>query len=118
MIMSRDSLPIVTLTVSSMTPMTRSNRRGAQALAFVFALAAGPSAADTPPGVEQIIPRGELAAIVDPVFVPADVAKMPDDAWVLAVEIDGDARAYDLNLLNHHEVVNDVVGGRPIAAVW
>ena len=81
-------------------------------------LTADPSGADTPPGVEQIIPRGRLEAIVDPVLVPADVANVPDDAWVLAVEIDGDARAYDLNLLNHHEVVNDVVGGRPIAAVW
>ena len=95
--------------------MTRSVLWSAPALALSFALAA---AEDTPPGVEQIIPRGRLAAVVDPVLVPADAAKIPDAAVVLAVEIDGDARAYDLNLLNHHEVVNDVVGGRPIAAVW
>ena len=88
--------------------------------AFVAVLAAGPiaSRADTPPGVEQIIPRGTLAAVFDPEFVSAKDANMPDDAWILAVEIDGEARAYDLNLLNSHEVVNDVVGGRPIAAVW
>ena len=101
--------------------MSRTNRWSARALVPTLAvtvLAAGASGADTPAGVEQIVPRGRLAAIVDPVFVAADVAKMPDDAWVLAVEIDGDARVYDLNLLNHHEVVNDVVGGRPIAAVW
>jgi hypothetical protein len=85
---------------------------------FAITAATGQTVAAAPPGVEQIIPRGRLAAIDDPEFLPADVANMPDDAWVLAVEIDGDARAYDLNLLNHHEVVNDVVGGRPIAAVW
>jgi hypothetical protein len=101
--------------------MSRSNRRSALALALSFALAmsaTGPSAADTPARVEQIVPRGTIAAIVEPGFVSADKAKMPDDAWILAVEVDGDARAYDLNLLNRHEVVNDVVGGMPIAAVW
>ena len=87
-------------------------------VALAAAPAAGQSAAATPPGVEQIVPRGRLAAIDDPAFLPGEVANLPDDAWVLAVEIDGDARVYDLNLLNHHEVVNDVVGGRPIAAVW
>ena len=55
---------------------------------------------------------------MDPQFVPAAEAALPDDAWILGVAVDGDARAYSLNLLNHHEVVNDVVGGRPLAAVW
>jgi len=34
------------------------------------------------------------------------------------VEIDGQARAYSLNLLNRHEVVNDQIGGKSFAAVW
>lgn len=75
--------------------------------------------ADPPPeGVTQLIPRGVLAAVNDPVFVSAAEAGLPDDAWILGVEIDGDARAYSLNLLNHHEVVNDRIGERHFAAVW
>ena len=71
-----------------------------------------------PDGVEQIIPRGRIAAITEPTFVPAKEAEIPDDAWVLGVVIDGVAKAYSLNLLNHHEVVNDRVGGTAFAAVW
>jgi hypothetical protein len=32
--------------------------------------------------------------------------------------IEGEAHAYSLNLLNHHEVVNDRFGDTPVAAVW
>lgn len=71
-----------------------------------------------PPGVEQIIPRGTLAAVFDPVLVPAEKSGLPDDAWILGVVIDGEAHAYSLNLLNHHEVVNDRIGDHPFAAVW
>jgi len=71
-----------------------------------------------PQGVEQILERGKIAAIVDPEFVSADEAQIADDAWVLGVEIDGQARAYSLNLLNRHEVVNDQIGVKSFAAVW
>ena len=75
--------------------------------------------ADTPPdGVQQILPRGGIPAVFEPTFVSADEAEIDDDAWVLGVVIDGHARAYSLNLLNHHEVVNDRVGDHPFAAVW
>lgn len=73
---------------------------------------------ELPPGVEQILPRGGIPAVVDPKFVPADQAKISDDAWVLGVEIDGQAHAYSLNLLNRHEVVNDRIGETAFAAVW
>lgn len=73
---------------------------------------------DPPPGVKQLLPRGKIAAVFEPQFVTADEAEIADDAWVLGISINGEARAYSLNLLNHHEVVNDVVGERPIAAVW
>jgi hypothetical protein len=73
---------------------------------------------ELPPGVEQIIPRGQIAAVLDPQYVPADEAKISDDAWILGVEIEGQARAYSLNLLNRHEVVNDQIGDTAFAAVW
>ena len=73
---------------------------------------------ELPPGVEQLLPRGRIAAIDEPQFVSAEEAEISDDAWIFGVVIDGEARAYSLNLLNHHEVVNDTLAGRPIAAVW
>lgn len=85
----------------------------------LFLSAAGLWAADRPPrGVEQILPRGRLAAIDQPTYVGAAAAKIPDDAWVLGVFLDGEARAFDLNLLNRHEVVNDRIGETAYAAVW
>ena len=74
--------------------------------------------ADRPPGYEQILPRGRIAAIDDPVYVSASAARIPDDAWVLGFELDGHAFAYSLNLLNAHEAVNDEVAGHSFAAVW
>ena len=61
---------------------------------------------------------GQIAAISQPHFVAADSANIADDSWVLGVVIDGQARAYSLNLLNSHEVVNDRIGNTAFAAVW
>jgi hypothetical protein len=73
---------------------------------------------DIPDGVEMLMKRGGIPAIFEPEFVPADEAELPDDAWIFGVEIGGVAKAYSLNLLNHHEVVNDESGGQPFATVW
>ncbi len=67
---------------------------------------------------EQLLPRGRIAAITQPVYVSADQAEIAPDSWVLGVVINGQARAYSLNLLNAHEVVNDEIDGKPFAAVW
>jgi carotenoid cleavage dioxygenase-like enzyme len=71
-----------------------------------------------PDGVTVLLPRGGIPAVFEPTFVTAAEADIPDDAWVLGVAIDGNAHAYSLNLLNHHEVVNDHFGDLPVAAVW
>ena len=82
-------------------------------------LAAQRSARDElPPEFEQILPRGNIAAIDAPRFVAATDAQISDDAWVLGLVIDGEARAYSLNLLNRHEVVNDSTTDTAFAAVW
>lgn len=65
-----------------------------------------------------VIPRARIKAIDAPRFVPAAEADLPPDAWVFGVVVDGQVRAYDLNLLNHHETVNDRVGDKPFAVVW
>lgn len=71
-----------------------------------------------PEGYMQLLPRGRIAAVDQPRFVPAAEAGIPADAWVLGVALGGEARAYSLNLLNAHEVVNDRLAGQPVAAVW
>ena len=89
-------------------------------IAALMALAAGsPTRGEKlPPGVEQILPRGGIAAITNPQFVMAAEAEISNEAWILGVVVDGQARAYSLNLLNQHEVVNDRIGDTPFAAVW
>lgn len=69
-------------------------------------------------GFEQILPRGAIPAVDDPVFVRADQADIPDDAWVVGVFDGRTAKAYALTLLNEHEIVNDVLGDAPIATTW
>jgi hypothetical protein len=62
-------------------------------------------------------PPDGIPAIDRPMFVAPGAA----DAWlkpvepVLAIQVDGDARAYPLQILIWHEIVNDTVGGRPVA---
>ena len=75
-------------------------------------------AENLPEGVEQILPRGRIAAVFEPTFVAAGDAEIPDDAWILGIAINGEAKAYSLNLLNRHEVVNDRFADLPVAAVW
>ena len=61
-----------------------------------------------------------IRSIEDPVFVESEAADSTydPDELVLGVEINGDARAYSVPLLSRHEIVNDVVGGKPIAVTW
>lgn len=91
------------------------------AVLALIALAAPACAApreEPPPGVEQLLPRGGIPAVFDPRFVSAEEAAIPADAWVLGVVIGDIPKAYSLNLLNRHEVVNDRSGNIDYAAVW
>lgn len=69
-------------------------------------------------GFKQYMPRGGIPALFDPQFVTADLAKVPDEAWVLGFRLERQSYAYDLNTLNYHEVVNHRIGDKPVAAVW
>jgi len=70
--------------------------------------------------LEQGCPRRDcIPAIDNPAFVPAAKAGfLADDDLVLALSIDGDSRAYPANILNAHEIVNDTVGGEPVAVTY
>ncbi len=87
----------------------------AAALPFASAIA---QQQEQPEGYVQILQRGGIPAIDNPVYVEASEAQIRDEAWVLGVIIDGQARAYSLELLNSHEVVNDSIGDTDFAAVW
>ncbi len=67
-----------------------------------------------------VLPPNAIAAIMEPRFVVGDeaIAQMRPDEPVLGVMIEGDARAYSLWQLDAHEIVNDTVGGVPLAATW
>ena len=71
--------------------------------------------------IVTLLPFDGIPAIDDPHFFP-DIETANkfynDGELVLGVEIDGDARAYSVPLLSSHEIVNDVVGGKPIAVTW
>ena len=61
-----------------------------------------------------------IPAILDPSFVsvPDAQAWMEPDEQVLGLSINGDHRAYSIRMLSRHEIVNDVVGGVPVAVTW
>ena len=66
------------------------------------------------------VPKDAIPAILYPVFVTAEQARQqfPARETVLGVSINGDHRAYFVSQLSSHEIVNDVVGGVPVAVTW
>ena len=46
-----------------------------------------------------------------------DSASWHDKSWVVGVEVDGHAKAYDWNQLRRERVLNDVIGAMPIVVI-
>jgi hypothetical protein len=64
-------------------------------------------------------PKDGIPSIDKPKFVPLDKLKgLGGTEPVIGLEINGDARAYPLGILIWHEIVNDVVGGTPVAVTY
>ncbi|MDD9994406.1 MAG: DUF3179 domain-containing (seleno)protein, partial [Dehalococcoidia bacterium] len=65
-------------------------------------------------------PRDGIPPIDSPVFFIADEAPdyMRAQEPVIALEIGGEAKAYPLAMLIRHEIVNDVLGGIPVAVTY
>ena len=71
----------------------------------------------------EIVPGGPPPDGIPPVdrprFQPAgDVEWLDDDEPVLAFELEGEARAYPVQILTWHEIVNDTVAGVPVAITY
>lgn len=71
-------------------------------------------------GIVTLLPKDAIRSIDNPRFYSAEDAdrEYEPEELVLGVEIDGQARAYSVDLLSSHEIVNDVVAGVPIAVTW
>ena len=56
----------------------------------------------------------------NPKIIPASEADLVDDDLIMGAVINGEARAYPVNYMNgpYNEVVNDILGGQPIAPSW
>lgn len=59
-----------------------------------------------------------IPALTNPMYVSHDQANVDDDAEVMYVEHDGDERIYPYSILVWHEIVNDTVGGKPLAITF
>lgn len=82
--------------------------------------AAGEEGQEPEYDIITLLPKDAIPSIDNPRFYSiqeADAEYEPDEV-VMGVEFNGDARAYPIGLLSSHEIVNDMVGGRPIAVTW
>ena len=92
--------------------------------------------------IVTLLPFDAIPAVLDPEFISvgeadAKLAEMfengarrdagkalraggsdSDDALILGVSINGDSRAYYIPTLSRVEIVNDDVGGQPLAVTW
>ena len=95
--------------------------------AILAACQQSPAQQSTLPGVEKIngdrvhtiLPPDAIRSIDQPQFVRASEAQfMRDDEPVVGVVQNGVPKAYSTWHLDHHEIVNDNIGGKPVAVTW
>lgn len=85
-----------------------------------------PDAADLPPPTIDLTelqaggpPPDGIPAIDTPRFLAAgDVDFLADEEAVLALSLDGEDRAYPVQVMIWHEIVNDTVAGVPVAVTY
>ncbi len=56
--------------------------------------------------------------IVGAQFLPQSVSKLDPKEMIMAVRLGNEARAYPVSQMAYHHVLNDVVGGVPIAVTY
>ena len=64
-------------------------------------------------------PKDGIPSIDNPKFVPVSESQfVPDTTFVIGLDINGEKRAYPLFIMVWHEIVNDSVGGVPVAVTY
>ncbi len=72
-----------------------------------------------PRDIVDVVPRDSIPALDDPAFVALSEATwLSDREPVIAVEHRGVARAYPLQIMTWHEIVNDRIGGTPVVVTF
>lgn len=72
-----------------------------------------------PEQIVTVLPKDAIPAILSPTFEQGGkISWLKGQDLVVGVEIRGDSRAYPVPTLSRHEIVNDTVGGVPIAVTW
>jgi uncharacterized protein DUF3179 len=56
--------------------------------------------------------------VAQPGFLKADDVKLDASEMVLALDFNGEARAYPIREMAYHHIVNDEVGGVPVAVTY
>ena len=71
-------------------------------------------------GIGRLDPRDAIPPIDEPAYEdPAAAAEWLDDREPGAlVQVDGDVRFYPLSIMTRHEIVNDDIGGIPVAVTY
>lgn len=66
------------------------------------------------------VPRDGIPPLDQPRFVSVDAANewIADLEPVVSLKIESEAKAYPLQILTWHEIVNDVIGGAPVAVTF
>jgi hypothetical protein len=65
------------------------------------------------------VPRDGIPAITSPdIISPSEATYMSNNDLVIGVVINGRARAYPVDILNYHEIVNDNLAGRSICVTY
>jgi hypothetical protein len=64
-------------------------------------------------------PRDGIPALSDPPLItPGEAGYLEPGDRVIGIELNGEARAYPVAILNWHEIVNDEIGGRRFAITY
>jgi len=70
------------------------------------------------------IGKDQIPAIDDPEFASARdqetlrARNIHDNTTIIGYVHNGDARAYPIDILHYHELVNDEIGGKPVTVGW
>jgi hypothetical protein len=86
----------------------------------IKSLQSEPAPSDPDYRIITLLPKDAIPSIDNPRFYDVAEADQEYDPqeMILGVEFEGEARAYSVNMLSSHEIVNDVVAGKPIAVTW
>ena len=68
--------------------------------------------------VRQVIPRDAIPSVDDPEFGDDYFGDADEEVIVVDSGNDDPARAYPVRILDYHEIVNDEIGGDPVAVTW